>query len=119
MGELMKIGEVLFQPQMILKDKDDSIKSVTDLVKSAVMSCDIDLRKKLLNNIYLSGGVTTMRGFMERFIWDLKQNMPYQNWIKVYGDERRYATWIGGAVLSNLEEFVDNWEWKEDWEEKN
>jgi centractin len=115
---MIQIGEVLFQPKKILNDEDDSIISITELVKKVVMECSCDSRKKLLNNILLSGGVTTMRGFLERFTRDMKQNMLHPEYIKVYGSERRYATWVGGAILSSVEASEDTWLWKVDWEER-
>jgi len=61
--ELIKCGEVLFQPKVILQDHDDSIVSIPQMVAEVVNKCDLDTRRELLGHIFLSGGVTTMDGF--------------------------------------------------------
>ena len=115
---LLNCGEILFTPKEILNDYDESIVSVTQMVDQVVKACDLDTRPKLLSNIFLSGGVTTMPGFKERLLKELKMAIPYARKINVYsGEESRYAIWTGGSVLSSLESFQDAWVPREVYEE--
>lgn len=107
--ELLNCGEALFQPKRILKDEDESIVSVPQLVNAVVSKCDIDTRRELLDNIFLSGGVTMMRNFPERLTQELKQQIPHAHSIRVCGSERRFAAWTGGSVLATIEGFQSSW----------
>jgi actin-related protein len=116
--ELLSCGEVLFQPKELLNDRDSSIVSVPELIAQVCNACDVDTREQLLSNIFLSGGVTTMRGFDRRFEAELKELLPYAApYINVFGSQRRYATWQGGSVLAALDEFKDSWEYRDDEDE--
>jgi len=119
-SELVKCGEVMFRPRRVLGDMDDSLVSVPQMVAQVVSKCDLDTRKELLSHIYLSGGVTTMPGFKERFDKELKETLPHSaSMIKVNGNHRRFAVWQGGSILAGLTSFQQKgWEWKEDYEEK-
>lgn len=116
--KLLNCGEVLFNPKDILDDQDESIVSVPEMIKNVVSNCDLDTRTELLQNIFLSGGVTTMPGFRERLLKELKKVIPHNRGIVVYGgEESRFAVWTGGSVLCSLPSFADNWISQEDYEE--
>lgn len=117
--ELLAVGEYCFNPQGIEGDAEDSIASIQRMVAECVMKCTQDVRGMLLQNILLSGGVTTLPGFAQRLESELKILMPHaKEMIRVRADYHRSNTiWTGGAVLSNLDSFQDrwlgNWEYKE------
>ena len=50
-----------------------------DLMHTAIMNCDIDLRKTLFQTIYLAGGCTAMQQFAERFHKSLKNPSHSKN----------------------------------------
>lgn len=113
---LLTCGETCFSPQAILEDEDASIVSIQQLCANVVAKCDVDTRNALLNNVFLSGQVTTMPGFDERLLRELKEIIPHAANIKVHGESRRFAPWVGGSVLASLDEFASEWRTKDDWE---
>eukprot|EP00808_Paulinella_micropora_P027438 g14268.t1 len=111
---LLKCGEVLFQPKLILEDADDSLTSVTQMVLNVVNKCDVDTRRELLSHIFLSGKVTNMNGFQQRFTNELKAEIPHaSSQVRVYGELREHAVWTGGSVLASLDDFQDSWVWND------
>lgn len=116
--ELITCAEVLFQPKELLKDHDASIVSLQDLCRDVAMACDVDTRRTLLSNIFLSGQVTTMPGFAERLTQEIRLSVPHAPYIRVYGEERRYASWTGGSVLTALDAFQDSWKFRMDWDDE-
>jgi len=116
---LLTCGETCFTPKAILEDDDASIVSIQELCAKVVSHCDVDTRNALLGNVFLSGQVTTMPGFDDRLLRELKATIPYAaSNIRVYGESRRYAAWAGGSVLACLEDFASEWRTREDWEEE-
>jgi actin, other eukaryote len=67
------------------------------------MSCDLDVRKELFNNIILSGGTTMYSNLPQRLEKEVA-NMASSNLkVKVIAPpERKYSVWIGGSVLTSL-----------------
>lgn len=57
-----------------------------------------------------------MPGFDERLLQELRATIPSKS-IKVFGESRRYAPWVGGSVLASLDDFASEWRTVEDWEE--
>lgn len=115
---MIEAGEKLFRPKDILGDMDDSLCSLAQMVREVVDQCPQDSKRDLLANVFLSGGVTTMRGFQERFERELKKQVPHAvGYMRVFSDERSYAVWSGGSVLASVDAFEDSWEWR--WEYQN
>mmetsp|Transcript_47992 Transcript_47992/g.94231 ORF Transcript_47992/g.94231 Transcript_47992/m.94231 type:complete len:424 (+) Transcript_47992:2-1273(+) len=109
--ELLRCGEMFFQPQLILDDADDSIISIQELVAQVVNKCDIDTREGLLRHVLLSGGVTEMKGFGKRLEQELKLLLPYaKGVIRVCPEpDRLHAVWRGGSVLGSSSVIEDMW----------
>lgn len=84
------------------------------MVFDSIMSCDMDVRKDLMNNIVLSGGSTMFKGLPERLHNELQglvhkkisRNFSIKN-IKATED-RKYAVFKGAAILASLQSFPDN-----------
>ena len=70
------------------------------------MRCDIDVRRELYGNIVLSGGSTKYKGLPERLDKEITALAPPTMKVKIAApEERKYAVWIGGAILSSLSTF--------------
>ena len=104
----------MFQPSFIGRES----LGVHELVHTAIMCSDIDLRKHLWRNIVLSGGTTMFAGFSERLHKELTLLAPHNTTINVIAlPERKYLTWIGGSVLASLSTFQDKWISKMEYDE--
>jgi actin beta/gamma 1 len=65
------------------------------------MSCDIELRKELFENIVMSGGSTMFQGMPERFLKEITALAPSTMKINVTSPPNRtFSAWIGGSILS-------------------
>jgi len=117
--ERWKTPEALFDPTKIGREAP----GVHTLIWDTCMKCSVDVRKKLLQNIIISGGTTCFPGFRERLIEELKGVVPpaTASAIKVSSsqDEDNFkAIWIGGQVVASLRSVtVDQWMSAEEFEE--
>ncbi len=81
-------------------------------MKTAIMNCDMDLRKILYSNIILAGGCTALNNFSDRFHKDLKGNRK----IRIFAPaNRKNSCWIGGSALTQIHSFASMWITKEDY----
>ena len=79
---------------------------VHERLYNSVMKCDINLRRDLFYNIVLAGGTTMSPLITERLWKELPVLAPPDMTVKVRADpDRKYAAWIGGAVLASLSTF--------------
>ena len=60
-------GEILFSPEIA----GFEFNGVHEILMKSIMKCDIDLRKDLFGNIYLSGGSTLFPGFPQRIFEEI------------------------------------------------
>ena len=112
----IRCPEALFNPEKLGKD-DNGLGQICDDV---IRSCDIDIRKDLYNCIVLSGGNTMFNGLPERLTKEIRILAPYemQEEVKVIASpERKFATWIGGSILSCISTFESCWITKKEYDE--
>eukprot|EP01065_Artemidia_motanka_P052122 TRINITY_DN9333_c0_g1_i1.p1 TRINITY_DN9333_c0_g1~~TRINITY_DN9333_c0_g1_i1.p1 ORF type:complete len:375 (+),score=100.79 TRINITY_DN9333_c0_g1_i1:92-1216(+) len=101
-SERYKAPEVLFDPQRMWMEHP----GCTQLLVNSIKKCDLDVRKCLLSELMLSGGSTLFKNFGERAIKDLRREFPTDAKVKLHAPPtRKYSTWTGGAILSNLSSF--------------
>jgi centractin len=101
-AELRQAPELLFDPSLHGYESP----SVVSVVTECIRRCDVDLRSKLFESIYLAGGTTLMPRFCERFLSETVKLTPRHCKVKVHAPaERRYTTWIGGSFLAQLSSF--------------
>jgi actin-related protein len=120
-GQIIKIGqerfkcpEALFNPSLLRKE----IPGIHELIKNTIDNCDITIRKNLYNNIILSGGTTTFKGFKDRLELELENLVNKNTTIKIINPlQRKYTVWIGGSILGSLETFSNYFVTKKEWEE--
>ena len=76
-------------------------------IRETVRNCDITLRSKLLENIFLSGGGTLMKNFGERFASEVAQLVPATSKVRVHAAKgRENAAWVGGSLLTQMSSTV-------------
>lgn len=82
--------------------------TIAELVKASVMAVDQDVRPGLLNNVVIVGGGSLIQGFIRRFDIEMKALFPappVRLTAPSHTVERKYASWIGGSILSSLGSF--------------
>uniref|UniRef100_A0A4W4GP77 Actin alpha 1, skeletal muscle n=1 Tax=Electrophorus electricus TaxID=8005 RepID=A0A4W4GP77_ELEEL len=89
-----------------------------DRTISAIMKCDIDIRKDLYANNVLSGGTTMYPGIADRMQKEITALAPSTMKIKIIAPpERKYSVWIGGSILASLSTFQQMWITKQEYDE--
>ena len=110
-GNIIKVGnerfrcpEVLFKPYFYGMEYD----GIHQIVFDSIMKCKEDIPKDLFANIVLSGGSTMFEGFPERLQKELENLAPPAMKVKIVAPpERKYAAWLGGAIIASLTNFPE------------
>ena len=72
----------------------------------------------MYSHIVLSGGNTMFEGIVERLQKEMTSLAPSGTKIKITATpDRKYATWIGGSILADLNTFKTMWISKEEYDE--
>ena len=114
--ELFQIPELMFQPNLLKNDDPDhrvhreETLGLHQLAAQSVSSCDLDIRKDLLQNIVLSGGTTMFPNMPERLQAEVEGLVAEGAKVKVIAPpERMNLIWRGGAILVSLSTFNSRW----------
>nr|XP_042911412.1 actin [Parasteatoda tepidariorum] len=78
------------------------------LVYHAIHECGVDLRKEMTKNIYISGGLTLLPGFVERLEREIDKITPKTITPKVHASPYRYHMSYIGACQIALEQKFEN-----------
>ncbi|GFY66044.1 actin [Trichonephila inaurata madagascariensis] len=79
---------------------------IHQLVQKAIQATGVDVRKKIAENIYVSGGVTTIPGFVERLLKELSILNTPRIVPKVIASKYQYhCSYIGGCEFAQMEVF--------------
>ncbi|KEG14331.1 actin 2 [Trypanosoma grayi] len=100
--------ELLFNPALAERPYDGIHRAVADCVES----CPIDLRRRLLGSIVLSGGNTMFKGMQQRLqreVAALVNPRAAEDVCVVAANERKFSVWIGAAILASLTSFASEW----------
>eukprot|EP00253_Pinus_taeda_P028511 PITA_28511 len=101
-SERFRCPEVLFQPRLIGMESV----CIHETTYNSIMKSDIDIRKNLYGNIFLSGGSTMFPGIVDRITMEITALAPRSMKIKVIAPlERKYSVCIGGSILASLSTF--------------
>ena len=91
------------------------------MVNDAISKADLEIKKELYSNIFLCGGNTLFNGFPERFQKQISNTNKQLYKLKIIthpsNTERKFASWIGGSILSSLGTFHQLWLSKAEFEE--
>ncbi|KAI9326454.1 actin family [Zopfochytrium polystomum] len=113
-SERFRAPEVLFQPSLVGMD----FPGVAEATYSAIMKCDIDLRRELYYSVVLAGGTTMLSGMAGRMQLELARRAPPSAQVRVLAmPERKVCVWIGGAILATLSTFRQMWVSRQEYEE--
>jgi actin len=109
--ELFKHSEVLFKPE------DNNHTSIPQLIVDSLSKCDSDIINDVKESICLIGGTTLFRGFTERLKNELARSLNSNSFNLIYTPERQFSSWIGGSIISSLNNFNYMWVTKQEYDE--
>lgn len=113
-NERFRCAEVLFQPGLIGKESS----GIHQLTFDSIQACDIDVRRELYSNTVLSGGSTMFPGIEQRLTNEMTTLAPASVKVRVVAPaERKYSVWIGGSILSSLNNFQEMWVSRDEYDE--
>lgn len=112
--ECFRAPEVLFDPSVI----GSTATGLSNLIYETIMSCPIETRRDLYDNIVLVGGTSTMEGLPERIEQDLSALAPHSVNINIaIADNADTITWTGGHFLAGSVQFESSLLSKSQYEE--
>jgi actin-related protein 3 len=104
--------EMFFHPEFVSKEWS---KPIDEVIDNAIQNSPIDARRRLYNNIVMSGGSTLVSGFDERLQNGIQARVQerYNKYAKMSKDPippitvkvlknmaQRFAVWFGGSFLA-------------------
>lgn len=108
--------EILFDP--LLFNIESKLGGIHNLIHKACSACDYKEQTNIYNNIILAGGNTMFQLLpirLEKMVADLVTSSIS---IQIKADpERKFSTWLGGAVLASMPSYQQMWISKEMYEE--
>ena len=121
-GNVIKLGiekilppKILFNPEIIGLEYP----GFPEIIFNSINNADIELRKKLYENILLSGGNMAIKGMGDKIFNEMKNIVNPNMKIKINVPKNpQLLSWIGGAIISDMEIFKKMWINKTEYEEK-
>ena len=110
--ELYKCSELLFDP-----GENKELRSIDEMVLSSLSKCDPDIKDDIKESICLIGGNTKLKNFAEKLRSNLSDSNEMGNFNISFNNERQYSAWIGGSLISSLENFQYMWVTKEEFDD--
>lgn len=111
--ERFSAPEVLFDPSLMRIDA----RGVDTILLKSLQKTDLDVRAKLASNILLSGGSSMIPSMSDRIQSSFDAALPHDRTKVNAPANRRYSAWVGGAILSELSSFQEQWIYKCEYEE--
>ena len=111
--EIFKTNNILFNPPEENKD----LIGVPKMVEDSLNKCDDDVRSDINESICLIGGTTLMKNFPEKLRMELSDR-DLGNFNLSFSPERQFSSWVGGSIMSSLDNFPYMWVTKEEFDEK-
>ena len=113
-SERFRCAEALFQPNFLGIESE----GIHEIAFNSINKCDFEIRKDLYLNFILSGGNTLFPGFEDRIYNELTCLAPENMKVKVIAPKNRInSSWLGGSILSSLNDFQKKWVTKQDYDE--
>ena len=107
-NELYKANEILFNPDEEVK-KENGLLSLKNMVIDSINKCDNEIKNDIKENICLTGGTTLLKNFPEKLKNELSDSSEGTNFNLSAEQERLFSTWIGGSIVSSLDNFQFMW----------
>ena len=106
--ELYKANEILFSPNEE-NEKEKGLLSIKNMVIDSINKCDNEIKNDIKENICLTGGTTLLKNFPEKLKNELSESSEGTNFNLSAEQERLFSTWIGGSIVSSLDNFQFMW----------
>jgi len=109
-SERFIVPELLFKPELFNLEDPPLHLEILDSIEK----CDIDIRSKLLNNIFLTGGTSCFPQLEFRLQQELEIELIQRGITSIKPriiapKKRMFSPWIGGSILSCIPEFQSSW----------
>lgn len=108
--ERFLVPELMFRPEL----NELEIPPINKAIVDCIFDCDIDIRSKLLEQIFLTGGGSMFLNLDIRLKVEIekeleKRKASNQNVHIIAPKERFFSNWVGGSILSMIPEFQSSW----------
>lgn len=114
----IRLGRELFKHSENLFQRDSNKQnSIPQLIIDSISKCDNDILNDVQENICLIGGTTLFKGFVERMKNELTNKLNNNSFNLIYTPERQFSSWIGGSIISSLNNFNHMWVTKQEYDE--
>ena len=113
-SERFSCAECVFDPSTI----GFSAPGISDVTYTAIMRCDVDVKKGLFDSIVLAGATTMLRGFAERLEAELIKMAPTTCRVRVRPNSGSCTAWHGGSALASLKTFDKMWIRRQEFEDE-
>ena len=107
-SELFKANEILFNPDED-EQKEKGVMSLKNMVVDSINKCDNEIKNDIKENICLTGGTTLLKNFPEKLKNEISDSSEGINFNLSAEQERLFSTWIGGSIVSSLDNFQFMW----------
>lgn len=130
-SDRFKIVETLFDPQCYIAPPPGSVdatefptpdhsSTILSLVKQSIGQVDVDIRPQILMNVVLVGGSSLIEGLPQKLHDEMTRMYPSTR-VRITASpipvERKFASWIGGSIMSSLGSFHQMWISKKEYDE--
>ena len=109
-AERFLVPELMFDPTINNIEREPIHEAIVNVVEL----CDLDIRRSLLQNIFITGGSSLFPNFEARLKQEIEKELiqrgkMYQN-VKIFAPKgRALSNWVGGSILSQIPEFQSSW----------
>ena len=112
-NELFKCNDILFNP-----GENSDLMGISKMVVDSLKLCDEDVKNDINESVCLIGGNTLLKNFPEKLRTELSDNKDMGSFNLSFVPERQFSSWIGGSIMSSLDNFQYMWVTKEEFDEK-
>ena len=106
-AERFMAPEILFSPSIA----GFEFPGMHELLDNSIKKLDLDLRRHLYSNIFLSGGNTVINGFAERLANELGSLVSDKTKMSIVAPnvDRSVLPWQGASAITNMSAFSKLW----------
>ena len=91
---------------------------VQNMIHQSIGAVPLDqMHPELYSNIVVSGGSTLFKGFVNRLKGEMNRLTDHDVTI-IANEKRKYLAWIGGSIISSMQNFQDNFISRGEYEEE-
>ena len=113
-NEIFKVNDILFNPP----EENKELMSISKMVVDSLKDSDDDVRSDINESICLIGGTTLTKNFPEKLKNELSDSKDFGNFNLSFSPERQFSSWVGGSIVSSLDNFHYMWVTKDEYDEK-